>query len=122
MHRLDQARNPPALCVVVGSSLHSSHSRLFPLSFPPTELCIPILLAAVSGVTPSQSHPWPVSCHPRLSDPDAELPHGWPLILALRAGLNHPSLACESIYFNTVKLVHSLDSVLGLGAKIHADV
>lgn len=85
--------------------------------FPP-KLYIPILLAAVSGVTP-QSHPWPVSC---CLSQMLELPHGWPLILALRAGLNHPRLACESIYFNTVKLVHSLDSMLGLGAKIHADV
>lgn len=52
VHQLDQASNPPALCGEVGSSLHSSHSRLFPRLFPP-ELYIPIPLAAV---TP-QSHP-----------------------------------------------------------------
>lgn len=106
VHQLDPARNPPAhhcssLCssiagysqILLSPKALNSHSPLQQwvawTPCPPTALELPFL-----------------TVRPRCGNYNVG-GHGF---LHQRADLNHLRLACESIYFNIVKLVHSLDS------------
>lgn len=113
VHQLDLARNAPSPVHGTSqacSSLLNSRSGLFPEPFFPQsfKFTFSLQLRAVRvPLSPAACElPSPTVC-PRCGNYNV----GGHCFSHQRADLNHLGLACESIYFNAVNLVHSLDSM-----------